>query len=84
MERGSPSPRVNDHNRTEAAGKPRVAKPAVASDAQRWSPDRAGISTFLKPIGTVHLFAEDRSATEPAVVLAIFIREGGTMLTTYH
>jgi hypothetical protein len=39
---------------------------------------------ILKPIGTVHLFAEDLSATEPAVVLAMFIREGGTTLTTYH
>jgi quercetin dioxygenase-like cupin family protein len=40
--------------------------------------------TFFEPIGTVHLFAENLSTTEPAEVLATFIHDEGATLTTYH
>ena len=44
---------------------------------------KAGQS-FFEPSGTVHLFAENPSPTEPAKFMAIHIAEDGAQLTTYH
>jgi quercetin dioxygenase-like cupin family protein len=44
---------------------------------------KAGQS-FFEPSGTVHLFAENPSPTEPAKFMAIHIAEDGAELTTYH
>ena len=44
---------------------------------------KAGQS-FFEPPGTVHLFAENPSPTEPAKFMAIHIAEDGAELTTYH
>jgi quercetin dioxygenase-like cupin family protein len=39
--------------------------------------------TFFEPLGAIHLFAENPSATEPAELLATIIHEKGATLTTY-
>ena len=43
---------------------------------------KAGES-FFEPPGSIHLVSENASATEPASLLAIFIAEDGSTLTTY-
>ncbi len=40
--------------------------------------------TFFEPIGTVHLFAENPSATEPAKFMAVHVADDGAQLTVYH
>ena len=40
--------------------------------------------SFFEPVGAVHLFAENPSATEPAKFMAIHIADDGAQLTTYH
>lgn len=40
--------------------------------------------TFFEPPGIVHLLAENVSATETARILAVFVADEGTTLTTYH
>jgi quercetin dioxygenase-like cupin family protein len=39
---------------------------------------------FFEPPGTVHLLAENMSATQPARALAVFVADEGASLTTYH
>jgi quercetin dioxygenase-like cupin family protein len=39
--------------------------------------------TYFEPLGSIHLFAENASQTEPAVVLAVFVHDEGATLTTY-
>lgn len=39
--------------------------------------------TYFEPLGAIHLFAENASQTEPAVVLAVFVHDEGAALTTY-
>jgi quercetin dioxygenase-like cupin family protein len=38
---------------------------------------------FFEPIGAIHMFAENPSATEPAELLATIIHEKGATLTTF-
>jgi quercetin dioxygenase-like cupin family protein len=45
--------------------------------------DFAPGQTFFEPLGAIHLFAENPSATEPAELLATIIHEKGATLTTY-
>jgi quercetin dioxygenase-like cupin family protein len=40
--------------------------------------------TFFEPIGTVHLFAENPSLTEPAKFMAVHVADDGAQLTVYH
>ncbi len=40
--------------------------------------------SFFEPPGSVHLLAENMSATEPARILAVFVADEGATLTTYH
>jgi quercetin dioxygenase-like cupin family protein len=40
--------------------------------------------SFFEPMGAVHMFAENPSATEPAKFMAIHIADDGAQLTTYH
>jgi quercetin dioxygenase-like cupin family protein len=40
--------------------------------------------TFFEPIGSVHLFAENLSLTEPAKIMAIHVADDGAQLTIYH
>lgn len=40
--------------------------------------------TFFEPPGIVHLLAENVSATETARILAVFVADESTTLTTYH
>ncbi|MET1026729.1 MAG: cupin domain-containing protein [Dongiaceae bacterium] len=44
---------------------------------------KAGQS-FFEPAGTVHLFAQNPSATEDARIMAIHIADDGAQLTTFH
>jgi quercetin dioxygenase-like cupin family protein len=39
--------------------------------------------TYFEPLGAIHLFAENASQTDPAVVLAVFVHDEGATLTTY-
>jgi quercetin dioxygenase-like cupin family protein len=39
--------------------------------------------TFFEPLGAIHLFAENVSRTDSAEVLAVFVHDEGTTLTTY-
>ena len=39
--------------------------------------------TYFEPLGSIHLFAENASQTEPAEVLAVFVHDEGAALTTY-
>ena len=39
--------------------------------------------TYFEPLGSIHLFAENVSQTEPAVVLAVFVHDEGETLATY-
>jgi quercetin dioxygenase-like cupin family protein len=39
--------------------------------------------TYFEPLGSIHLFAENASQTEAAVVLAVFVHDEGATLTTY-
>jgi quercetin dioxygenase-like cupin family protein len=40
--------------------------------------------SFHEPEGSVHLFAENLSTSEPAEVLAVFVHKDGANLTVYH
>jgi len=40
--------------------------------------------SFFEPDGSVHLFAENTSATEPARILAVFVHREGARLTVFH
>ena len=40
--------------------------------------------TFFEPIGTVHVFAENVSLTEPAKIMAIHVADDGAQLTVCH
>ena len=40
--------------------------------------------SFFEPMGAVHMFAENPSATEQARFMAIHIADDGAQLTTYH
>ncbi len=40
--------------------------------------------SFFEPDGSVHLFAENPSATEPAKILAVFVHKEGARLVVYH
>lgn len=40
--------------------------------------------SFFEPMGIIHLFAENTSATEPARALAVIVHDEGAVLTTYH
>ncbi len=40
--------------------------------------------TFFEPLGTVHVFAENTSLTEPAKIMAIHVAEDGAQLTVFH
>ena len=40
--------------------------------------------TFFEPIGTVHVFAENPSPTEPAKFMAVHVADDGAQLTVYH
>jgi quercetin dioxygenase-like cupin family protein len=40
--------------------------------------------TFFEPIGTVHVFAENPSLTEPAKFMAVHVADDGAQLTVYH
>ncbi len=40
--------------------------------------------SFHEPEGSIHLFAENTSETEPALVLAVFVHDEGARLVVYH
>lgn len=40
--------------------------------------------SFFEPDGSVHLFAENASTTEPAKILAVFVHREGARLVVYH
>jgi quercetin dioxygenase-like cupin family protein len=40
--------------------------------------------SFFEPDGSVHLFAENTSTTEPARILAVFVHREGARLTVFH
>jgi quercetin dioxygenase-like cupin family protein len=40
--------------------------------------------SFHEPEGSIHLFAENMSAIEPAQVLAVFVHKEGARLTVFH
>ena len=40
--------------------------------------------SFYEPDGSVHLFAENASATEPARILAVFVHREGARLLVFH
>jgi quercetin dioxygenase-like cupin family protein len=40
--------------------------------------------SFFEPDGSVHLFAENASTTEPAKILAVFVHREGARLMVYH
>jgi quercetin dioxygenase-like cupin family protein len=40
--------------------------------------------SFFEPMGAVHLFAENPSATEVARIMAIHVADTGAQLTTFH
>ena len=40
--------------------------------------------SFFEPDGSVHLFAENASTTEPAKILAVFVHREGARLIVYH
>ncbi len=40
--------------------------------------------SFFEPDGSVHLFAENPSASEPAKILAVFVHKEGARLVVYH
>ncbi|MGE0213728.1 MAG: cupin domain-containing protein, partial [Parvibaculaceae bacterium] len=40
--------------------------------------------SFEEPMGAVHLYADNASATEPAVALAVFVHREGARLTVFH
>jgi quercetin dioxygenase-like cupin family protein len=40
--------------------------------------------SFFEPDGSVHLFAENTSATAPARILAVFVHREGARLTVFH
>jgi quercetin dioxygenase-like cupin family protein len=40
--------------------------------------------SFFEPDGSVHLFAENASTSEPAKILAIFVHREGARLMVYH
>jgi quercetin dioxygenase-like cupin family protein len=40
--------------------------------------------SFFEPDGSVHLFAENVSASEPARILAVFVHREGARLTVFH
>jgi quercetin dioxygenase-like cupin family protein len=40
--------------------------------------------SFEEPLGSVHLYADNASATDPAVALAIFVHREGAQLTVFH
>ena len=40
--------------------------------------------SFFEPDGSVHLFAENTSTTEPAKILAVFVHREGARLVVYH
>lgn len=40
--------------------------------------------SFFEPMGIIHLFAENMSATERARALAVIVHDEGAVLTTYH
>ena len=40
--------------------------------------------SFFEPDGSVHLFAENASAAEPARILAVFVHREGARLTVFH
>jgi quercetin dioxygenase-like cupin family protein len=40
--------------------------------------------SFFEPLGAVHTFAENMSATEDAQILAVFVHDQGARLTVYH
>ena len=40
--------------------------------------------SFYEPLGTIHTFAENMSATEDAQILAVFVHDQGARLTVYH
>jgi quercetin dioxygenase-like cupin family protein len=40
--------------------------------------------SFFEPDGSVHLFAENASASEPARILAVFVHREGARLTVFH
>jgi quercetin dioxygenase-like cupin family protein len=61
-----------------------VLSGAVRSENSATGPVRiyqAGES-FFEPPGSVHLISENASATEPAVLLTVFVADAGAQLTT--
>jgi quercetin dioxygenase-like cupin family protein len=40
--------------------------------------------SFFEPDGSVHLFAENPSTSEPARILAVFVHREGARLTVFH
>ncbi len=40
--------------------------------------------SFFEPLGSVHLFAENVSDTEPAQLLAVYVHQQGARLIVYH
>jgi quercetin dioxygenase-like cupin family protein len=40
--------------------------------------------SFFEPDGSVHLFAENASTTEPAKILAVFVHREGARLVVFH
>jgi quercetin dioxygenase-like cupin family protein len=40
--------------------------------------------TLFEPIGSVHLFAENVSLTEPAKIMLIHVADDGAQLTVFH
>jgi quercetin dioxygenase-like cupin family protein len=40
--------------------------------------------SFFEPDGSVHLFAENASAAEPAKILAVFVHREGARLVVFH
>ena len=62
-----------------------VLSGAIRSENSETGPARvycAGES-FFEPPGSEHLISENASATEPAILLAIFVSDDGAQLTTF-
>jgi quercetin dioxygenase-like cupin family protein len=62
-----------------------VLSSAIQSEDSATGPARvyrAG-ETFFEPPGSEHLVSENASATEPASLLAVFIADDGTQLTSF-
>ena len=70
-----------DHHDTGAGDQ--AAEPQHRLGGQPVATYTAGQS-FFEPDGSVHLFAENASTTQPAKILAVFVHRDGARLMVFH